>query len=137
MKLSNRLIIILLVLVSVVLICVRTHTILEPLERDLATYAVIAHEMLHGKILYLDLWDHKPPAVHFTYMISEWVLGYGPLSIYTLGVFAALITLIAVYKIIDRYSGGAAWGGLAALWWAIISGDIPAQAAPPEYRSII
>ena len=43
----------------------------EPLERDLTTYAVIAHEMLEGKALYSELWDHKPPAIHVTYAAAE------------------------------------------------------------------
>jgi hypothetical protein len=46
----------------------------------LTTYAVIAHEMLDGKQLYSDLWDHKPPGVHVTYAVAELLAGYGRAS---------------------------------------------------------
>ena len=59
----------------------RLHTYDEPLERDLTTYAVIAHEMLNGKNLYSELWDHKPPAIHVTYAAAELIAGYGRNSI--------------------------------------------------------
>ncbi len=55
----------------------RLHTYEEPLERDATIYAVIAHEMLNGKTLYTDLWDHKPPAIYVTYAAAELIAGYG------------------------------------------------------------
>src|SRR5882762_7447119 len=75
----------------------RLHTYNEPLERDLTTYAVIAHEMLNGKNLYSDLWDHKPPAIHVTYAAAESIAGYGRDSIFLMNVVAAFATLFACY----------------------------------------
>src|SRR3984893_19306305 len=75
----------------------RLHTYEEPLERDLTTYAVIAHEMLNGKALYNDLWDHKPPAIHITYAVGELIAGYGRGSIFLINIVASLATLVACY----------------------------------------
>src|SRR2546430_7728480 len=75
----------------------RLHTYNEPLERDLTTYAVIAHEMLNGKNLYSELWDHKPPAIHVTYAAAELIAGYGRNSIILMNVAAAIATLVACY----------------------------------------
>src|SRR5437870_13805299 len=73
----------------------RLHTYDEPLERDLTSYAVIAHEMQNGKNLYSDLWDHKPPAIHVTYAAAEVIAGYGRNSIILMNVEAAIATLLA------------------------------------------
>ena len=85
----------------------RLHTYDEPLERDITIYAVIAHEMLDGKALYSDLWDHKPPAIYVTYAAAELIAGYGRDSIFLMNVAAALATLFACY-----FAGSAA--GFAA-----------------------
>ena len=64
---------------AAVLALARLHTYDEPLERDLTTYAVIGHEMLGGRSLYADVWDHKPPAVHVTYSLTSMGCPVGPL----------------------------------------------------------
>ena len=43
----------------------------EPLERDMPAYAMIGHEVLHGRQLYSDIFDQKPPAIYTTYALSE------------------------------------------------------------------
>jgi hypothetical protein len=53
------------------LVLLRLHTYDEPLERDITTYAVIGHELLGGKALYTELWDHKPPAIYVTYAAAQ------------------------------------------------------------------
>ena len=109
----------------------RLHTYEEPLERDLTTYAVIAHEMLGGKKLYSDLWDHKPPAIHVTYAAAEAIAGYGRDSIFLMNVAAALATLLACYF---AGSAGGGWpGGLvAASLWALASGDLALEGNQPN-----
>jgi hypothetical protein len=84
-------------LLVVVTVVTRLHTYGEPLERDLATYAVIAHELSDGRRLYSDLWDHKPPVTHLTYAAAQALAGVGPGSVYLLGVLTALATLLGVF----------------------------------------
>src|SRR5437016_10947378 len=109
----------------------RLHTYDEPLERDLTTYAVIAHEMLNGKNLYGDLWDHKPPAIHVTYAAAEWVAGYGRNSIFLMNVAAAIATLVACY--FAGAAGSGPLGGLiAAALWALASGDLAIEGNQPN-----
>src|SRR5437879_6286888 len=97
----------------------RLHTYDEPLERDLTTYAVIAHEMLNGKNLYSDLWDHKPPAIHVTYAAAELIAGYGRNSIFLMNVAAAMATLMACYFAGSAAGGGRVGGFVAAGLWAL------------------
>ena len=41
------------------------------LSDDEATYCVVAREMLHGRVLYRDVVDHKPPLIYLTYAATQ------------------------------------------------------------------
>lgn len=41
------------------------------LSDDEATYCVVAREMLHGRVLYRDVVDHKPPLIYLTYAVTQ------------------------------------------------------------------
>src|ERR1044071_3658617 len=92
---NNRMLIVLaLIVLSAIIAWARLHTLHEPLERDITLYAVISHEMLYGRQLYSDLWEHKPPAVFLTFGAAERIVGYGPYAIYLLGVISAVATML-------------------------------------------
>lgn len=110
----------------------RLHTYDEPLERDLTTYAVIAHEMLNGKNLYSELWDHKPPAIHVTYAAAELIAGYGRNSIFLMNAAAAIATLVACYFAGSAGGRGALAGLVAATLWTIASGDLAIEGNQPN-----
>jgi 4-amino-4-deoxy-L-arabinose transferase-like glycosyltransferase len=114
----------------------RLHTWDEPLERDLTTYAVIGHNLLQGRSLYSDLWDHKPPAIHGSYALAEYFFGYGPASVYALNLFTAIATMLAVYAAASS-SGGRQAGLWAAALWAIVSGDLRLQANQPNTEAFM
>ncbi|MEP7014212.1 MAG: hypothetical protein ABI925_02110 [Verrucomicrobiota bacterium] len=110
----------------------RLHTYDEPLDRDLTTYAVIAHEMLSGKALYSDLWDHKPPAIHVTYAAAELIAGYGRDSIFLMNITAAVATLLACYWAGSAAGGGRTGGCFAAAFWALASGNLAIEGNQPN-----
>jgi len=114
----------------------RLHTWNEPLERDLTTYAVIGHNLLEGRSLYSDLWDHKPPAIHGSYALAEYLFGYGPASVYALYLVTAIATMLGVYAA-GSGSGGRAAGLWAAAFWAILSGDLRLQANQPNTEAFM
>jgi len=125
-----------LVALATVIGVVRLQTVHEPLERDITGAAVMGRELLHGRPLYSDVWDHKPPAMHVTHALSQIVAGYGRGAIYLLGTGSAIVTLVGVYV------AGAAVGGLpAGLWaaafWTAVSGDLWLQANQPNNESFI
>ena len=115
----------------------RLQTYEEPLERDLATYAVIAHEMLGGRALYTELWDHKPPAIHVTYAVAELIAGYGHASIFVMNVAAALVTLVACYFAGSAIRGGWIGGVVAATVWAVASGDVDLHGNQPNTEAFL
>ncbi len=119
-----------LVICSIIICLVRYHTIHEPFERDIGTYAVYGHELLSGKLLYIDLFDHKPPLVYVTYAFFEYIFGYGDRTIWLINVTFSIFTLIALYFIGLKLNKLA--GYLTALTWTILSGNIPLQANQPN-----
>lgn len=115
----------------------RLATYGKPLDRDIMTYAVIGHEMLAGRPLYSDLWDHKPPAIYATYAAAESLAGYGPRTIYLLSLAAAVISLFGVYFAGSAGGGGGASGLWAAAFWAVISCNINLDAGSPNAEVFI
>lgn len=120
---------------ALLIVLERCHTYREPLERDITTYAVIGNELLKGRLLYTDLWDHKPPAIHVTYALVEALTGLGPLSIFILTLFSSLALLAVLYR------GGKSFGGSGGFWaallWAVVSGDLYLQANQPNTEAFI
>jgi hypothetical protein len=114
----------------------RLHTFYEPMERDITVYAVTGHEMLHGRQLYAQVWENKPPGVHVTYALAEWMAGYGYGQIYLLGVAAAVVTLAGVFAA-GRAMGGRGAGLWAAAFWTIVCGDMILQANQPNAEVFI
>jgi hypothetical protein len=54
----------------------RIVSLIRPcLSDDEATYAVVAREMLEGRVLYRDVVDHKPPAIYVTNAVTQAIGG--------------------------------------------------------------
>ena len=121
----------LLALFAALIALARLHTFSEPMDRDTGDYATVAHEMHHGKHLYTELPDQKPPGVHLTYYFAEAVFGYNRTAIYAMEVAAGVVTLLALYA-----AGASLFGNRIALWgaafWTVISGDLALQANQPN-----
>ena len=94
----------------------RWSTSRQPVLGDQGTYAVIGHELLNGRHLYADLWDHKPPGIHLTYAAAELITGYGPQQLYLLEMAALLLVLLGLYRA-GTLLGGPRAGLCAGLLW--------------------
>ncbi len=127
---------IILVALALLIAGARLHTYDEPLERDIASFAVVGHELVLGRALYSEIWDHKPPAIHATFAAAEWLVGYGRHAVYLLGLAASLVTLVGVYATVLAVEGRgpALW---AAAFWAVVSGDLWLQANQPNTEVFI
>ena len=113
------------------LVGLRIRTFDEAQDRDLMAYMIVADGVLHGKTLYQQVWDHKPPAIHLTYAASAAVFGPSELALWVMGVTAALVTLIACYRA-GVIRAGPVGGVAAAAIWALASGDLLLQANQPN-----
>lgn len=121
---------------AIIVVLTRLPSFYEPAFRDLATYAVTAHEMLHGQWLYAQVWDIKPPGIFLIYAAAEWLAGYGLTQLFLLSVVGAVITLLGIYRA-GRAIGGDVGGLWAAALWTIISADILLHANRPNTELFI
>ena len=119
---------VLLIALAAVVVLERVHTAAEPLERDVAGYAVIGHEMNRGRHLYADLWDRKPPLMCGSFAAAERVTGYGPGEVLALNLAASLATLGGCY---------AAGGPGAAVLYVLVGGDPWVLANQPNAEAFI
>jgi len=114
----------------------RLDTFYEAFERDLMIYSTIAGDLLRGKLLYVDAWDIKPPAVFWTYAAAARLYGTSPAAIWVLGLITTVGTAIACY-FAGRELGGVRGGAFAALVWCLLSGDLVLQANQPNVESFL
>jgi len=132
----DRRVLAVLVALGVILVVARLHTYEEPFETDISAEAMLAHEVLGGRALYADMWDHKPPAVVLTHAAAQVVAGYGPGAIFLLNVVAGLTGLLGAYTAAAALTSRA--GGLwAAASWTIVSGDVWVQGNQPNTEAFI
>lgn len=126
-----------LLLAAAVCVAGRLHTMEEPLDIDIATYAVVAREALAGRELYSDLWDHKPPGLHLAFALAQLVAGPHELSVLLVGCATALLTLLAVVRVLSDALGSrpaALWGGLL---WSALSLNLPLGANQPNAEALL
>jgi hypothetical protein len=120
---------------GLIILGLRIRGVHEPVDRDNATYAVVAHEMLAGRTLYSDLWDNKPPGLFWTFAGAELVLGYSELMVFTLGVLAAIATVPAIERAASALDPKA--GLWAALLWSVGCNDLVLQGNQPNAESFM
>jgi len=119
------------------IVVVRLHTFDEPVERDIAAYMVVGNELLHGKRLYSEIWDHKPPAIHYAYASAIAAVGFGPQAVYLLGLLTSGITLLGVYVAGREIGGDRLSGILAAVFFSIICSDLALEANQPNVEAFM
>ena len=120
----------LIVLVAAIIL-ERLYTFHEAFERDLMAYMVVADRWLDGQALYADIWDNKPPMIHWTYALFARIFGPTPLALWAMGVSASVATMAGCYVAARRMAGTLAGLG-AAFLWAFVSGDLPLQGNQPN-----
>ncbi len=116
---------------ALLLIVARIHTYNEPLERDLTSYAVYAHELLHGRDLYTDIWDHKPPMQFATFAIAELIVGYGRQEMFFLNIVEGLAAMLGLY-FAGRAVAGQSGGLAAAACWVLAGGSMLLEGNQPN-----
>ena len=135
-SLTNKHVFILLAAMMLLVFADRFHTYGEAYERDLMVYMTIADRLLDGWPLYSVLWDHKPPAIHWTYASFVALFGVTPLSLFLLGYSAFVVTLFGCY-VAGKQLRGKLSGLLSAAVWSLINGDIFLQANQPNVEVFV
>lgn len=103
----------------------------EPLDRDISAYAVVGRELLEGRRLYSDLWDHKPPGIHLIFAGATALVGPGVSAVYLVNVAFSIAVLGGLMRAGHRLAGkpGAILSGVL---WVAVGADLGLQANQPN-----
>lgn len=84
----------------IVFVILRIPSLFEPAwYGDEGIYAAVAAEMKQGELLYVDTWDHKPPAIFYVYLAAS-IFGNNQIFVYKFfNLILGLVTLWGGYKI--------------------------------------
>ena len=85
--------------------------------RDQATYCVIGQGLLHGKLLYRDLWDNKPPGIFYIYALIVKIFGPVMWSVGVVDILWLLVFSCCIFYFSRRYLGNAG-AALAVIFYA-------------------
>jgi hypothetical protein len=110
-------------LVVLAVLVPRLPTLAEPLGMDQALFAVIGEGLLRGERLYVDLWDHKPPAIYALYAGVIAVAGAAPWAIALAALGAAVATALLLRALVTARSGARA-GLLAGTLYGLLANPI-------------
>jgi hypothetical protein len=103
----------------------------EPFERDIAAYAVAGRELLEGRSLYSDIWDHKPPGIHLVFAGATMLVGPGAPGVLLINVFLSVVVAGGLMYAGDR-AAGTSGAIVSGLLWAIVGSDLGLQANQPN-----
>ncbi|MBZ5669914.1 MAG: glycosyltransferase family 39 protein [Acidobacteriia bacterium] len=76
-----------------------------PLGRDQATYCVIGQGLLHGQLLYRDLWDNKPPGIFYVYALIVKIFGPVMWCVGVVDILWLLVISCCIFYFARRYLG--------------------------------
>lgn len=104
---------------------------------DPAFYAVASHELLLGKSLYTDVWDHKPPAPFVAYAAAELAFGYSTEMLVILNIIVSLVILFGIFYAAKAGEGGNVAAIVAATLFVITSGNFHLESRDPNTEPFI
>jgi len=116
---------------AVIVIALKLITADRPIARDVMLYTVIGHEMMEGRELYTDLFEHKPPLFLALFGIANTIVGYGQPAITFLGIACSLATLAGVFYSAKQMGRTNSAGIFGAFSWALLSNDVNMYAHQP------
>jgi hypothetical protein len=109
-----------LALVAGLALAIRIPSIAEPLGVDQCFWASSARGLARGQMLYVDLWDHKPPGTTIAYLAAFSLLGWTPAAVAWADILASSATALLLFLIVRRV-GGAAMGIVAAVLYTTLT----------------
>ncbi len=110
----------------------RLPSIAEPIGIDQGIFLTTGWGMTRGLVLYRDLWDQKPPAIHLTYAAALRLAGPHASLVFWLDFVSAVATCALIYAILRRTSTP-----LAARLGAIVYATLMLPAARYGYGGFL
>ena len=109
----------LLPVVAGLLIAARLPSLVQPMGADQGLYAYVGDRILQGELPYLDAWDQKPPAIHYTYALMRLV--WPADGVVALADLAAAVAVAALLFLIGRDLASYGVGAAASLLFLLLS----------------
>ncbi|MFZ0533920.1 MAG: glycosyltransferase family 39 protein, partial [Anaerolineales bacterium] len=95
------------------------------LPPDSGFYAYIGKAILHGQLLYRDVWDDKPPLGYYLNALALLVFGQTPWGVWWSGVVWILGCVVLLFLVIKKLFGGAtSWITSAIFLIALMNREI-------------
>jgi hypothetical protein len=104
-----------------VLVMVRLPSLVQPAGADQDLYAYVGEEISRGGLPYVDAWDQKPPAIHYTYALL-YRLWPDPSVVAAADLLAAVAVAFLLIGLERRMTGGA--GFTAALLFLALGNPV-------------
>ena len=117
MKLDRSIIILGGILIIQVLLLL-PYVYTEVFNIDETIFAVSATEMLHGKLLYTDVWDIKPPGIFFIYYSLFQIFGAEIPHVHWLALIWRCLTTIGIF-VLGSHLFSKETGYLAAFFYTV------------------
>lgn len=88
-----------------VLVVARLPSLVQPAGADQGLYAYVGQEISRGGLPYVDAWDQKPPAIHYTYALlySMWP---HPSVVAAADLLTAIVVAFLLMRLERRMTGG-------------------------------
>ncbi|HEX6309299.1 MAG TPA: glycosyltransferase family 39 protein [Longimicrobiales bacterium] len=102
---------------------------------DVSLGQVFGHELLQGRKLYTELWDHRPPLTYLANSLAELLVGWGDAQILLLGTVLSVVTLLGVWYAASAVNRTA--GLVAAALWTLVQADIALEAQHPNAEAFL
>lgn len=106
--------------VTLLALLVRLPSIAEPLGVDQNFWASSARALARGQMLYVDVWDHKPPGIVLAYYAAFSLFGWMPASIVWADIAAAAATTLLLFLVARRLDGNLT-AALSAMLYATLT----------------
>ncbi len=98
------------------------------IDWDEATYTLLGHELIEGRLPFVELWDNKPPVLYMAYGLFEAIFGRTILAPRLLGIVCVWLGAWIVART-GRRLGGRAAGLAAGLLTVVFSSYHPGEFA--------
>lgn len=81
------------------------HSLRFPLGVDQGIFSTAAHGILSGQMIYKDIWDFKPPIIHYMYSAAFFVFGESVFTVRVIDFISYVASIILLWTIAVRMEG--------------------------------
>jgi 4-amino-4-deoxy-L-arabinose transferase-like glycosyltransferase len=83
--------------------------------RDQGIYAVVGRAIMHGGVPYREVWDFKPPGIHFLFALARAILGPAPWAIRVIEAACWATVPLCFARFVARHGGNPLLGVLGGV----------------------